>query len=140
VPDEHIDLVGDAGAVNVLYGAWNGLTADFTQFWHQDILAGAAEEEDGFGRSLAAGDFNGDGRDDLAVGVPYEDIEAVQDAGAVNVIYGFGSGLGASHQFWHQDLTSVSGEAEAGDAFGLAVVALPTVKHQVFLPLVLRGY
>ncbi|MGD8244337.1 MAG: hypothetical protein PVI63_04005, partial [Anaerolineae bacterium] len=140
VPDEHIDFVGDAGAVNVLYGQWNGLSVDFgSQFWHQDILEGTAEEEDNFGRSLAAGDFNGDGRDDLAVGVPYEDISDAGDAGAVNVIYGFGGGLGASHQYWHQDTSGVPGDAEEGDVFGLALVAMPTVKHQVFLPLVLRG-
>jgi hypothetical protein len=69
VPDEHIGFVGDAGAVNGLYGQWNGLSVDFgSQFFHQGFLPGTAEEEDGFGRSLAAGDFNGDGRDDLAAG------------------------------------------------------------------------
>jgi hypothetical protein len=31
---------------------------------------------------VAKGDFNGDGFGDLAVGVPFEDIEAVKDAGA----------------------------------------------------------
>jgi hypothetical protein len=38
-------------------------------------------------------DFNRDGFADLAVGIPYEDDGAVEDAGAVQVIYGSRSGL-----------------------------------------------
>ena len=41
-------------------------------------------------------DFNNDGFADLAVGVPYEDVGAVIDAGAVNVLYGSAEGLQAS--------------------------------------------
>ena len=40
------------------------------------------------GNSNAAGDFNGDGSKDLAIGVPNESIGAIAGAGAVNVIYG----------------------------------------------------
>ena len=36
--------------------------------------------------SATYGDFNGDGYDDLAVGVPDEDLGSIVDAGAVNVI------------------------------------------------------
>lgn len=43
------------------------------------------------------GDFNGDGKDDLAIGAPSEDVitEAgtIPAAGAVNVIYGSSNGL-----------------------------------------------
>ena len=42
--------------------------------------------------TLAAGDFNNDGRDDLAIGSPGEDIGNLADAGAVSVIYGTGPG------------------------------------------------
>lgn len=37
---------------------------------------------------VATGDFNGDGYADLAVGVPLEDVDGHDDAGAVNVVYG----------------------------------------------------
>src|SRR4051794_17493200 len=69
--------------------------------------------------SLAVGDFNGDGRDDLAIGVPGEDVGSVDDAGAVNVIYGLdAAGLNAAgDQIWDQDTAGIEGAAEAWDHF-----------------------
>lgn len=40
---------------------------------------------DQFGFSVAAYDFNGDGRDHLAICVPAENVGTLGDAGAVNV-------------------------------------------------------
>lgn len=55
---------------------------------HYDLL-GTGVDGDVFGFSLAAGDFNGDGTDDLAIGIPGDDDLAVQPgAGAVMVLYG----------------------------------------------------
>ena len=49
------------------------------------------------------GDFNGDGVDDLVVGVPGEDIGAVADAGVLHVLYGGASGVSAiGSQYWSQ--------------------------------------
>lgn len=54
--------------------------------------------------SEVAVDFNGDGFEDKAIGVPYEDIDSIVDAGAVHVIYGSVRGLNATavlpDQFW----------------------------------------
>ncbi|MCB0978520.1 MAG: FG-GAP repeat protein, partial [Acidimicrobiales bacterium] len=44
-------------------------------------------------RGIAHGDFDGDGVDDLAIGVPGENVGSVVDAGVVNLIYGSRSGL-----------------------------------------------
>ena len=78
-----------------------------------------SERYDGFGNSLATGDFNGDGKDDLAVGVSGEDIGSISNAGAVNVMYGSNSGLStANNQIWEQNSPGVHGGAEAGDQFG----------------------
>ncbi|MEM3916594.1 MAG: FG-GAP repeat protein, partial [Candidatus Nitrosocaldus sp.] len=125
VPFEDIGSIKDAGAVNILYGSSSGLQASSPddQFWHQDStgVEDVAEDFDLFGSSLAAGDFNNDGRDDLAVGVPVEDIGSIIDAGAVNILYGSSSGLQASSpddQFWHQDSPNVDGVAESGDELG----------------------
>ncbi|MFB2881960.1 FG-GAP repeat protein [Floridanema aerugineum] len=121
VPLEEIGSIFNAGAVNVLYGSASGLTDTADEIWHQNSsnIEGAAEAGDTFGNSLASGDFNGDGRDDLAVGVPGEDLGSTSATGAVNVLYGSNSGLSATNnQIWHQNSTNVEGAAEAGDVFG----------------------
>ena len=117
---------GEAGAVNVLYGSAGGLSATGNQFWNQDSpgVFDATQANDGFGSALAARDLNGDGRDDLAVGVPYEDLGNLSDAGAVNVLYGAASGLSPTgNQFWNQDSAGIMGVASAHDKFGFALAA-----------------
>jgi len=69
-------------------------------------------------------DFNGDGFADLAVGVPFEDLAGVPDAGAVNVLYGSAGGLQAdspNDQLWHQDSPGVQDVAEELDEFGFSL-------------------
>ncbi len=120
-PGEGIGAKADAGAVNVLYGSASGLTATGDQLWHQSTsgVLGGAEAGDLFGASLASADFDGDGKDDLAIGAPGEGIGAKADAGAVNVLYGSASGLtAAGDQLWHQNVAGVLGGAEPGDLFG----------------------
>ncbi|MCO5993603.1 FG-GAP repeat protein [Actinoallomurus rhizosphaericola] len=56
-------------------------------------VRGVPERYDEFGAALAAGDFDHDGTDDLAIGVPGEDDTAMPDniaQGAVYVLYGSG--------------------------------------------------
>ena len=121
VPHEDISGFSRAGAVNVLYGSAQGLTAAGDQLWHQDQpgVRGQVAGGDEFGASLAAGDFDGDGFWDLAIGAPVDDVGAVPSAGAVNVLYGSASGLtAAGDQRWTQDSSGVWGVAEQGDQFG----------------------
>jgi hypothetical protein len=126
VPGEPAGALGRAGAVNVIYGSATGLTALGNQLWSQ-ASAGVADDpeaDDNFGWSLAAGDFNHDGFEDLAVGVPGEDVGLVVDGGAVNVIYGSALGLAsAGNQLWHQDVFGVLDEAQPGDQFGWSLAA-----------------
>jgi hypothetical protein len=130
-PDEDIGAVIDAGGVNVFHGSSVGLTSANDQFWHQNNLIGVAEANDRFGTALTTGDFNGDGRSDLAVGVPREDSGALANAGAVNVIHGSSTGLTSiGSQFWDQSTIfgptinpfTESGN-EAQDFFGFALAA-----------------
>ena len=117
----------DHGSVNVLYGSPNGLTATNDQFFSQDTpgIGDTAEAEDAFGSALAAGDLNGDGFADLAIGVRGEDLgtgEAGEDAGALHVLYGSASGLtAAGSQFWSQNSPGVAGKGEASDLFGVSL-------------------
>jgi hypothetical protein len=65
------------GALHVLYGAGHGLRGVRSEMWTQRLLKGTPRYFDRFGASLAAGDFNGDGDDELAVGVPGENAVQV---------------------------------------------------------------
>ena len=64
----------------------------------------------------ALADFNGDGIDDLVVGVPGEDIGGTVNAGVVDIIYGSESGLAEGTR---EQLTQAL--PEAGDRFGAAL-------------------
>jgi hypothetical protein len=128
------DLV-NSGAVFVFYGdRAEGITTRFSQVFHQDRggMPGGQEAGDSFGWTLAAGDFNGDGTDDLAIGAPGEDIDRTLDAGAVTVVYGkagarsAGGGLSSTTstidpQLFYQSFQGLPGLAERGDMFGLAL-------------------
>ncbi len=115
--------------MHVLYGLGGvGLTGikGVSLLFHQNApgVLGGAEAGDSFGHSVASGDYDGDGFVDLAIGAPGEDIGAIVDAGAVNVLYGSGSGLtAAGDQLWHQNATGVLGGAEAGDFFGSSLAS-----------------
>lgn len=78
------------------------------------------------GSSSPISDFDGDGRPDLAVGVPHADINGKSNAGAVAIVYNGHAGLGANRtDFWHQGrLPRIDGaKAEPGDRFGSALAA-----------------
>ena len=110
--------------VQVLPGAVGGVTATGSQYWSQNStgIVDSVEGGDGFGASLAVADVNGAAGDDLAVGVPGEDVGSVVDAGALHVVLGSASGLvAAGSQYWSQNSAGVADSAEAGDRFGSAL-------------------
>jgi hypothetical protein len=83
---------------------------------------GGAVAGDRFGYSLSAGDVNGDGKQDLAVGVPFRMVSSQSRAGEAIVLYGSASGLsGIGSQVISQNTSGVPGTAESGDEFGWTV-------------------
>jgi hypothetical protein len=111
----------------VLYGtSLGGLVAAGSQLVGQDT-SGVPGEVGGyhyFGWSLAAGDLDGEGRKDLAVGACTDDIPGVTAAGSVTVLYGATGGLQTvGSERWSQDSPNVPGTAELGDSFGWALAA-----------------
>jgi hypothetical protein len=126
VPGEFIGGIRAAGAVNVLYGIGNniGLSSLGSQLWYQDSpgILDESQVEDYFGNSLAAGDFDGDGFGDLAIGVIGESVSNHEAGGAVCVLYGSGDGLlSADNQLWNQDSPGIFGEAGSYDFLGRSV-------------------
>jgi hypothetical protein len=128
VVSEDLGNIPDAGAVNVLYGGPNGLSAAGNQIWSQDSpgILGEAEFVDAFGRAATGFDFNGDGFSDLAVGVPGDHVLGLLAAGSVNVIYGSASALtSAGNQLWNMDSPDMLGDPQNGALFGAGLPGIP---------------
>ena len=120
--------IADGGVVHILRGSATGLVRSSVQELSQNTpgIGGGAEDGDQFGRSLAVGDFNADLHDDLAIGVPLEDLSnnTAADGGAVHMLYGsFTEGeLVTTVGGVFVSQTDMSGTSvEAGDRFGWAL-------------------
>jgi hypothetical protein len=114
------------GMVEILSGAPAGLTATNVKAYTQDStgVPDTGEKDDRFGTTLAMGDFNGDGRADLAVGTPWEDVGAIKDAGAVTVLYGSAGGTTATGaQEFSPGAGGVPGTVRLTGRFGWALHA-----------------
>jgi hypothetical protein len=126
IPGEDLidNTVDDAGAAHVIYGSASGLISTGNQFWHQDspAVAGVVEAGDQFGSTLAAANFGGSARADLAIGIPREDVSSFADAGAVSALYGSVSGLTSTgNQLWEQDASGMADGTAPDDRFGSAL-------------------
>ncbi|WP_342378376.1 M12 family metallopeptidase [Myxococcus stipitatus] len=125
-PFESVEGVANVGAVHVLWGSLDGLMSEGNQLWvpGMDGLPGAVMGEVYFGSALAAGDFNGDGRSELAIGAPGQTVGLSPGAGAVTVLTGSAMGLVSTGAVaWNQDSAGISDVAEAGDGLGSTLVA-----------------
>ncbi len=131
VPNEKLPnaagVTVSAGAVHVLYGTPNGLSATGNQFWHGAspgiglaVLSGDTTG-DRFGASLAVGDFDNDQFDDLAIGIPER---FTTNVGAALILYGSAAGLSSNRrQVWSQETNGVPDTAAAGDLWASALAA-----------------
>jgi FG-GAP repeat protein len=114
----------DHGAVHVFYGGSTGLKTSNDQVIRQTDWCGGSGGADfgGFGTSIAAGDFNGDNRTDLAVGVPGFN-EGATDDGLVFLFYGHNGGFTPAADCQWVDQTTIGVAEENGDNMGATVAA-----------------
>ena len=81
-------------------------------FANENLLFYQPQVGDHFGWALATGDFNGDGADDLATGIPRDD----------GIVRGSAAGLDPSHSLTlDQDVAGMNGESAFCDRFGAAL-------------------
>jgi FG-GAP repeat protein len=119
----------DIGAVVVRYGRpKKGLDTGLATTVLNQIALGSDPPDvgDRFGGALASCDFNRDGLDDLAVGVPFEDTgpngDDWADSGEVEVYYGAPGGISmVAGQFLTGENTGIPVFREPSDELGYAL-------------------
>jgi hypothetical protein len=138
VPNEDFFLadgqtfVTDAGQVSVVHGSANGLALTGAKLFDQSMsgMRGTPENNDRYGETLAAGDFNSNGCDDLVIGAPGENVthasgdHSVTNAGAVYVVYSWkktnsGGLTTGGNQSWKYD--QFVAWAEGHETFGASL-------------------
>ncbi|GAB3433004.1 FG-GAP repeat protein [Flindersiella endophytica] len=109
-----------SGALVVLRGSSAGISSGNVATVTQNTpsVSDSSEQDDLFGAALSVGDANGDGADDLAVGVPGEN----SNAGALHVFVGGASGLTSGLDlFVTENHPLINAVSQFSEAFGSAV-------------------
>ncbi|WP_234042647.1 VCBS repeat-containing protein [Streptomyces marianii] len=138
-PQATVSGVPKAGQVHVVLGGGKG-----TVQVHQDMpnVSDGAEAGDQFGFSFAVYDADQDGCSDLAVGIPYEDVGVVPDAGLVHLIYGSTAGIGQgkpSKGFRQGSDGLLKNTYEAEDWVGYSVATTVSASNNAYLIIGIPG-
>ena len=115
VPDE-----GANGSLYLVFGSEFGLIYANSFFWAPGALGITPEVGARLGAALAAGDFDGDGHDDLAIGDPEQDLglgDEIPDAGLVAFAFGAPGGFDLSRTI----LASEPAGSDPANRFGWAL-------------------
>jgi hypothetical protein len=118
---------GWSDKVRVAYGSASGPSEESTVTFDQDLpgFPGVQEEGDLVGSAVSVADMTGDGYADIALGIAYEDVGTVENAGSVALVPGSAAGVtGAGTKVVHQDTAGIPGVAEKDDKFGVSTALL----------------
>ncbi|MGW0844524.1 hypothetical protein ACWD26_31185 [Streptomyces sp. NPDC002787] len=125
--DVVVGAEGWSDQVRVAYGSPTGPSEANVQTFDQNLpgFPGVQEDGDLLGSAVSVADVTGDGYADLALGIAYEDIDGIVNAGSVALVPGSASGVtGAGTKVFHQNTAGVPGVAEADDKFGATTALL----------------
>ncbi|WP_242907008.1 FG-GAP repeat protein [Actinomadura terrae] len=134
-PDDGARGAGTVTVLDPLERSANYVSQD------EPAVDGASERADGFGSALAAADLDGDGRDDLAVGVPGEDRDGSADlaSGAVQILAGPGMTQIGPTRYGRGDYDRLGSALATGDLDGDGSADLAAGAPGAGTVLVLRG-
>ena len=129
-PGDEISGSKGAGMVTIAYGSATGLGNQ--QIFHQNSagVSGSVSSNERFGASVASGDLNADGYDDVVIGVPGEfrcwnAIDVCGDVGGINILYGSANGITAEgNEYITQRTNGISGAPNVGEEFGASLSVL----------------
>jgi hypothetical protein len=113
---------GYKGRVSLWYGSSTGPGTSARISQSTSGVSGTPESDDWFGASVSAGDVNGDGYKDLAIGAYGETIDGMSYAGVVHVLRGrSGTVTGTGSQVFARNSAGVPGALASDDYFGATV-------------------
>ncbi|TDR40123.1 FG-GAP repeat protein [Tahibacter aquaticus] len=127
--NEAVGTVDEAGAVMIEYGTASGITSARGTLVtrNSDGLTFDPLEGDRFGYSLASGDFDADGYDDLAIGATgARCTDGTTKGGAVIVMYGSASGIVTTRsRIFRPGVGAMLGTCASSTQFGFDLQAAP---------------